>query len=350
MQQVPTDSIFQPARADEQASSADEQASPSSHFPARPKEKSVRQVIQELPDDATPEQQDSAVQAHFRVAELSFPEGKTYAFPLEGGPATRCSVPRIELFEARLTKGTRWEQHSIVPSQQGIAGDPLPYRFRTDDYVTAALLLSFFLMTWSVARSWRYLTTWFRDFFYAPRSDNRSAERDKTELRGRPLLIFQTCFLLGILFFDYTQERLPEVFNQASPYVILCFAVGACSLYFLCKIGLYRFVNYVFFERRRAEEWMETYQLSILLEGLALLPVTLLLVYFDLSYEWLKISFACVICGIKLLLLYKCMRLFFSSFLGCVHLILYFCTLEILPVALLWRALVFSSHYLAIIT
>ena len=104
------------------------------------------------------------------------------------------------------------------------------------------------------------------------------------------------------------------------------------------------------FGRERAEAWRNTYSLVLTGEGLALLPVTLLLVYFDMDFETLTVSFVAVIAVAKLLLTWQTYRLFFGTPLGCVHLFLYFCGLEILPLALLWRALVFLSQYLITIT
>ena len=158
------------------------------------------------------------------------------------------------------------------------------------------------------------------------------------------------CFLLGILFTDYTQEKLPAVFNQSSPYLVLLFGVTMCAAYFALKTVLYRLVNVTFFGRERAEAWRNAYSLVLTGEGLALLPVTLLLVYFDMDFETLTVSFVAVIAVAKLLLTWQTYRLFFGTPLGCVHLFLYFCGLEILPLALLWRALVFLSQYLITIT
>ena len=39
----------------------------------------------------------------------------------------------------------------------GIAGDPVPYLFRTDSFVTIVLMVSFFLVVWVISRSRHYL-------------------------------------------------------------------------------------------------------------------------------------------------------------------------------------------------
>lgn len=315
----------------------------------KPRQKTVWQVIRSLPPDATPAQQDSAVQAAFPVKEMTWPDSARTDLPL-GSPA--CADPvREEVDLYRLPAGSRfdWKIEKAVYPSRGIAGDPLPYRFRSDDYVTGVLMLSFFLAAWVIARSWRFLAGSVKDFFYDKRPDGMSGSRTDSELRGQLFLVFQTCFVLGVLFFDYTQERMTGVFNQVSPYKILGVSVGACCAYYLAKLLLYSFVNYVFFDRDQSRQWIDTLFLSILALGLGLLPVTLLVVYFDASFRTLSILFVLILAVVKTLLLYKCHRIFFRYRGGCVHLILYFCALEILPLLVLWRVLAYANNYLLIL-
>lgn len=341
MYQLPTDST--------QAAAVHAADSAGAQQDALPRKKTVWQVIKALPPDATPAQQDSAVQAAFPGKVLTWPEGARTDLPLGTDSAACAALPRLDPFSLPGVEGMPWQLEEVPYRAQGIAGDPLPYRFRTDDYVTSILMLSFFLMAWVIARSWHFLAGSLKDFFHVRERENMFTNRTDTELRGQVFLIFQTCFVLGILFFDYTQERMQEVFNQVSPYKILGMAVGACSLFCALKVALYKFVNSIFFERKPSGEWIEAYHLSVLALGLALLPLALLVVFFDLSFRETEIIFLCILFLTKVLLFYKCFLIFFNYKFGSVHLILYFCALEFLPLLALWRALVFACSYLTII-
>lgn len=232
----------------------------------------------------------------------------------------------------------------------GMAGDPVPYLFRNDNFVTISLLLSFFLVVWVISRSRHYLHEQAKNFFHERERENMFSERTQTELRGQIFLVFQTCFLLGILFFDFTQEKQVEVFNHVSPYIILGTSVALCALYYMAKTVLYSFVNSIFFESRPCARFSETYMVSVLALGLALLPVTLLVVYFDLSFHSLSIVFLCILTLDKTMLLYKSWRIFFSYRWGWLHLFLYFCALEIVPVLVLFRILTYANDILLTIT
>lgn len=255
---------------------------------------------------------------------------------------------RVEKSEFLQTLDSITGNESTVASLQvnGKAGDPVPYRFRTDNFVTIVLMASFFLVVWVIAHSRRFLTHSVKNFFHERMRENLFAERTDNELRGQLFLIFQTCFVLGILFFDCTQELQVDVFNQVSPYKILGVSTGICCLYYLLKIGVCSFVNRIFFTRDKCERWQEAYLLTVLALGTSLFPVALLVVYFDLSLHALVVLTFTLLAIDKLLLLYKTYRIFFSYTLGWVHLILYFCTLEVTPLLILWRALTYANNYL----
>lgn len=305
-------------------------------------------VLRKLPYNATPEQQDSAIQANFQpkiIAPSNRPD--TLNIPgLEADPIT------VDLSSYSYKNGYFSNDPMFHPelrvTQIGFAGDPLPYRLHSDDYVTGTLLLSFFLMVTVITRSFHMLSQQVKDFFYTRERENLFSISTDSELRGQLFLIFQTCFILGILFFDYTQENQPDVFNQISPYYLLGLNVGICIAFYTLKVLIYAFVNWIFFDKKKNEQWMEAYFLAILALGVTLFPVALLVVYFEMPYSSLKITFLIIIVLIKILLFYKCYRIFFSYYYGYLHLFVYFCTLEILPSLVLWRALVYANKYLVV--
>lgn len=228
----------------------------------------------------------------------------------------------------------------------GMAGDPIPYQFKNDNIVTIVLMVSFFLVVWVISRSRHFLQNQLKEFFHPRKRENLFVEHTQNGFRGQVFLILQTCFLLGLLFFDLTQEKQVEVFNQISPYRILGMSFGICCSYYLIKSFLYACINNIFFERQQIEMWNKAYLLCVLGLGLALLPLTLLVVYFDLDFESLTNLFLFILVVDKILLFYKCNHIFFNYRLGWVHLFLYFCTLEIAPLLILLRALIYANNFL----
>lgn len=224
-----------------------------------------------------------------------------------------------------------WEREEIPWKPNGIAGDPTDYTFRNDDNVTGIMLISFFVMAWVIASSWKFLRAHFNDFFYTRERENLFAERDGRHLRGRAFLVAQTCFLIALISFTATRALLPDVFATASPYLLLGGVTVLSLVYYLIKLLLYGIVNHTFFSPAKCQLWTDTYLVSVLLTGCILLPVVLLLVFFDLPFVYAILVTVLLLSVIKTMLLYKSYCIFFKTRLGFVHVILYLCTLEVIP-------------------
>ena len=225
----------------------------------------------------------------------------------------------------------------------GVVGDLRPYRFRNDDYVTGALVISFLLAIVVVARSWHFLRTSLGGFFRPSPAKGSTSSKTDNEMRGQFFLILETCAVMGILFFGYFQETMPSSVESGSPYVVLSLCVGCCAIYYLLKWTLYGIVNSIFFSRAQCRQWSSTFLLSILTTGTLCFPLTLLAVYYDLNPQAQSVAFASIIAFVKIMLAYKCFLTFFNYRWGYVHLILYLCALEVVPALLMWRGLIWAN-------
>ncbi len=234
----------------------------------------------------------------------------------------------------------------IPPQAPGLTGRLLPHTFRTDDYITGVLLLGCFMMVWIITRSWHSLRGYLKNFFRVTAESGTATERTNAEAGGHFFIILLTCFAAGLLYYDHVQIRYPDMAAVVSPYALLGCNILVCLLYIFLKMAAYASVNNIFFQPAQNREWHETYVMSLLALGACLLPLTLLVVFFDLGYGKLRFIFIFVFVSIKILLFYKCFRIFFRYRLGCFHLILYFCALEIVPTLALWRTLFRANVYL----
>lgn len=257
--------------------------------------------------------------------------------PMQSDSATDAQYWKLFTKDVRKLLATHYHTTQLP---QGISGMPIGYELRNDDVVTSVLLLSFVIMAWVIAASWRFLRISIKDFFYHRTRHNLFIDRADTVLRGRFFLVLQTSFLQGLLFFGFVQSMLPELFEGISPYLLLSISTLIILGYYGAKIVLYRWVNKVFFASDSNQAWNNYYLVSILTTGALLLPLTLLVVFFDLSYREAIIAYILLLSIIKMLLLYKCYRTFFKGVVGYLHIILYFCALEVVPYILLGGTLI----------
>lgn len=238
-----------------------------------------------------------------------------------------------------------------LPRGEGQTGTLIPYSFRNDDYLTGALLLCFFLVAWVISSSWHYFKINLSSLFRPAGTLLKStAEHTNTEYQSTLFLLLQTVFCFSILYYDFlNQNKVAEVQAADNPYLIMAISGGIFFAYFIVKTGLYQIVNSVFFSKASCQEWRATYVFSAISMGLLILPVTLLVFFFDLAFEKQFVAFICIVCITKLILFYRCWRTFFNCAGRCLHLILYLCALEIVPALILWRALFWANSNLIIL-
>ena len=236
--------------------------------------------------------------------------------------------------------------HEVARSYGGrVAGESLPFCFRNDDVITSLLLLLFFVSTFIVSHGWNYLVSATGEFFQGKRHDTIFDTQDEKALHGGSILVLQTTVCMGLLAFGFLDDFYPQRLHADSPYVLLGCDIGVCIVWMALRLGLFHLVNSILFEREACRAWMSGMWLIVMASGLLLLPLTLLAAYFDLSLSSQQ-SVLVLIGGVsEILLIYKSYITFFRHRGGSLHLILYLCTLEIIPLLLLWRTFNWANTF-----
>jgi len=83
-------------------------------------------------------------------------------------------------------------------------------------------------------------------------------------------------------------------------------------------------------------------------ESMFSLVLALAVVYLPVPHEEVLILSLSLVLFVKLLLLFKTYQIFFPKMYGTLHLIVYFCTLELIPLLVLLQVLTYAD-YLSVI-
>ena len=333
------DSIAQPSAAVQGGDSVVVQ-----HRPLTP-----AQVLSWLPRDATPAQQDSAIQSRFKPSEIHWSEHPD-TLHLPGHP------PGVDLMNAELPQYYREGYFSkdsmfhpeIQGGRVGVAGDPVPYRVHNDNVITSLLLACFLISVIAFASARHFMIRETKNFFYIPREERTDFSETSNELRFQVFLVGITCLLIALLFYFYTLHHIGDTFVLRSQYTLIAIFLGITIIYFLLKAGLYTFVNHVFFDGKRNQQWMRSLLFISSVEGVLLFPSVLLGGYFELDIEKVTLYVILVLVFVKILTIYKCYSIFFRRNVVRLQIILYFCTLEIVPLLAFWGVLVMTANNLKI--
>ena len=313
------------------------------------KELTAGDVIRRLPADATPEQQDSAVQAFFKPKPIHYSNRPdTLHFP--GQPVGKSfrdvSLPQYYK-ESFFSKDSLFHPE-LTGGRVGVAGDPVPYTIAGDNIITSILLACFILSMVVFAQTRRFVVRQAKNFFYVPHSENTTTMTETSgEFRFQLFLMLQTCLMFSIFNFFYTQTYITQTFI-ISQYLVLGLYVAVLVGYMLLKAMLYGFTNWVFFDKRKNEQWMKSFIFIVACEGVAVFPLIMLLAFFNLSIARGMIYVGVVVVLFRLLTLYRLYIIFFRGKGAFLQLILYFCGLEIVPLLTLGGVYTILNNYLEI--
>ena len=309
------------------------------------------QVLHELPKDATPAQQDSALQSVYTGAEFRRP-----AVPLDSTSMLNRSNVSNKLEKVDLPQYYRQNFFStdslwhpeLNGGRYGIAGDPVPYTIKSDNMITGLLLGCFILALIAFSKSRWFIMRQAKTFFRVQRSGTTVMTETTNEFSYQFFLAAQTCLSLSLVAFFYAQEYNSDTFLVSSQYQLIAMFFGIFVGYFSLKSLLYSFVNWTFFDKRQNEQWMKAYLFITSVEGVVMFPFVLSQAYFGLSVKDTILYVASIVILSRLLSLYKCFLIFFRQKGVYVQIILYFCALEIVPLLALGCVLQALISYLNI--
>ena len=295
------------------------------------------QVLKKLPRDATPWQQDSAIQASIHVENTHLSNRPDTLHLPDHERAKEGFFPKDTLYHPEINAG-----------RYGVAGDPVPYSIKGDNIITAMLLGGFILALIAFANSRRFIFMQARNFFFESRESKNEMTETTNEYRFQFFFLLQTCLLLSIILFIYTQDSIADTFVLESQYHLIAIFFGSFTAYFIIKMLLQAFVNWVFFERHNNSRWFKSSLFITSAESIAIFPLVMLMSYFDLSMQNAVTYMAVVIISVKILSFYKCLIIFFKRNAVFSQIFLYFCALEIMPLLLLYGTLATIIDYLKI--
>ncbi len=244
------------------------------------------------------------------------------------------TLPADGLFDRDVSR-----ESTSVLDRMGYPGESLPYRLCADTGVEILLLAGFLGMCLIYAVGRRFLFQLIKDFFFF-RSRRSSTVRTGVEMRHLSFLFVQCAFLLALLY-GYCSGSL---LRADTPLLLLSANVLAVLGFLLTKLLLFDFVNRTFYDKISCHEWRVSYLLLVALKGVLLYPLAFMGVFYEVPVSIVIVCVIIVQALSEILLFYKSFAIFFGEIHGLLHLIVYFCALEIVPVFAFQRILAYLNE------
>ena len=306
------------------------------------------EVLRLLPKDATPAQQDSAIQEWFEPKEIHYSSRPdTLHLPGQEIPRDLKEVSLPNYYRENFFSNNTMYHPELNVERIGVSGAPIPYTIQNDSFVTGILIFCFLLITFTLSRISGFIIKQTKHFF-SPSKSVQMLDETGSEIKFQFLFLFITCLLYALLYYFYTNHFVANTFVFSSEYTLLFIYGLSILIYMLGRMILYSIVNSVFFSKKENLQFQGSLLLITSLEGVALFPLVLLLAYFQFSLQNAIYYTATIAIFAKILTFYKSYVIFFNQKGGFLQNILYFCALEMIPLISLWSGLLVITENLKI--
>ena len=208
------------------------------------------QVLRSLPKDATPAQQDSAIQVWFQPGEIHYSERPdTLHLPGHGVGRNLKDVNLPQYYRESFFSNDTLLHPELEAGRYGVAGDPVAYAIGHDNVISCILIACFITAMPAMSVCRNFIAHQVKSLFYFTKTDHEHPATS-SEIKALLLLAFQTVILLSLLYFFYTRNYLADTFILSDDYMVIALIMAGFLAYFLIKPPVYSFVNLTFFNSK----------------------------------------------------------------------------------------------------
>lgn len=232
--------------------------------------------------------------------------------------------------------------HDSVAStlREGIYAEKRPTSPAENPWIVGLLILSFAFFAISYRRGAKYLKHLFSSLFKAKNRGNLFDETTINENQLRLSLILLTFITEGIAL--YHSIIAPMVTNSNHTLVCIAICIAISAIFYLLQKGTYIVLGNIFSTRQQTEGFLENFTSTNILIGLFFTPFILVMLFIPGMGN--IASFICLVLYIlaRFIIIYKGIRFFSPHIYNLLYIILYLCALEIIPLILIRKLLVYT--------
>lgn len=300
----------------------------------------VTRVVRQM-KGCSPAKIDSVIQANLKPRKINWSQRPdTLEIPgLKG--RTPYSIDNLPLcYELGYFRGDSLLHPELTVRPRGIVAEPLPYHPKNDNIIGSIILVCFIMATLVLNQTRHFISQQAHEFIYPSKELKKLSEINIGAGFANTLLTNVLLSSIGsLLFFMHAQSTYNLMLCSFSAYWFMAIYFACFTLYFVAKKQFSDFINWIFFDKTKRQQWRNSSNFLLICEMLSLVPITMVGIYFNLSSEDLLIIVTLVVTIFKLGLLFSTFSIFLPKFYGIMHLLSYLCALEIVPLISLWAIL-----------
>ena len=229
-----------------------------------------------------------------------------------------------------------------------MTGEPIPYFFGNDNLLLTLFIVNILGIAYVYILNGNSILQRIKSLFYYSRNSKPYNNQTHINRFCNFILYSQTVLLLSIISFAYARYACDE-FYPREPHIFLGGYLAFYATIILVKRLIYDIVNLTLFTQQQKRDWRNSYFFTLQLMGFMLLPLaTTLLAIPHIPRTLCDIYLATTATICLLMLIKRCKKIIFNQKAGFIDIILYLCALEILPTAVLIKAVKELNNFLTI--
>lgn len=268
------------------------------------------------------------------AADTTAHSAETPMMPWDTALCHEAEAPWSGAESSRMTAGT-------IPYLKGMTPQERSTLPGYDSGVICLLILVFVLLSTNFSHYSTYIKNFTQDLWSVRRRENVFDVKTFSETRVQLSMALLVCLCEGIILYSVSTGAALWASIGIFPAILLLSA--AAGLYYLLQTWSYRLTGYVFSDKVTSRLWIKGFNASQSFLGLSLtIPSLLLLFNPGLTAIMVGISVFLYFTA-RIIFICKGFRLFYDKFSSLSYFILYLCTLEIVPLILLFRVYFFIA-------
>ncbi len=223
-----------------------------------------------------------------------------------------------------------------VPAwQSGLEGSPRLTELGDNSGILAIIAGVAVLMLLSYGKFRRLFSTLTANLWSLRTRANAFDDHTSNETPVLILLAAQWSLYTGLLLFTATDPGEPR--SPGSTFCTCISVAGVMAAYYVAQVVIYYILGYTFTSAHRRALLVSGFTSSQSLLGCLLMPMALVAIFYsEAAGAMLILAFICYVLA-RIVFNIKGFRIFYHNFSSLLYYILYLCTLEIIPLLIIYR-------------
>ena len=229
-----------------------------------------------------------------------------------------------------------------------MTGATAPYNMVNDNIIMLLFIMNIIGISYVFLMNGASILERIKCIFYYESKSTPFNDRTHITKICNLFLYAQTVFYSVIVTIGYLQESKGLVLENGTLKAFLIFA-SLFSAVLLLKKACYAIVNNIMFTKAVAQEWNNLYFFTIKLLGFALTPAVAIILFMPgISFIYVEIYLIFVTIAYLYTIFRGLINIIFPKKRNYLDIFLYLCTLEFLPMAMVWKSVLQLNEFITI--